>query len=145
MPTNDQDTRALTYLACRLRKETRGAGEWDQAGVQSVIAKLVGHNLAVTIERVTRHAADPDAKTPGAIQRPFVPEGPKAETRFPAKAGEDCRIHPGEHVDSCRSCAADRLTNDRSRPTTRPLDPERVKAKASETRAALRVNIEETL
>ena len=144
MPTNDQDARALTYLACRLRNETPKAGKWDDAGTHAVIAKLIGHNLATTIERVTRHAADPEAKTPGAINRPFTPDGPKAEIRFPAKAGQDCRIHPGEHDDSCRSCAADRLAGDKSAPTTaRPLPPERVKAKADQARAALRPEIEE--
>ena len=139
MPTNDQDARALTYLACRIRKETKGAREWDEAGTHAVIAELVGHNLAMTVERVTRHAADPEAKTPGAIRRPFVPDAPKSETRFPAKAGDDCRTHPGEHADNCRSCAADQHVGDRSRPrSTRRLDPERVKAKADQARAALR-------
>lgn len=32
----------------------------------------------------------------------------------PAKSGEDCRTHPGEHADICRACAADRLAGDRT-------------------------------
>lgn len=112
MPLNDQDARALTYLACRIRKETRGAREWDDAGTFAVISELIGQNLPLTIERVTRHAGDVDAKTPGAIKRPFVPAAPVAGPRFPAKSGEDCRIHPGEWADTCRACAADRLAGD---------------------------------
>lgn len=104
MPLNDQDARALTYLACRIRKETRGAREWDDAGTFAVISELIGQNLPLTIERVTRHAGDVDAKTPGAIKRPFVPAAPVAGPRFPAKAGEDCRKHVGEDAHACRLC-----------------------------------------
>lgn len=74
MPMNDQDARALTYLARRLRTETNGACEWDEAGVFSVVSSLIGQQLATSVERITRHAADPEAKTPGAINRPFVPD-----------------------------------------------------------------------
>lgn len=115
MTTTDQDARALTYLACRIRKETHGCREWDDAGTYAVIAELVGQSLAQTVERVTRHAADPEAKTPGAIKRPFVPAAVDAGPRFPAKAGNDCRIHKGEWADTCRSCAADRLAGDSPR------------------------------
>jgi hypothetical protein len=87
----DQDARALTYLACRIRKETRGAREWDEAGTFAEVAKLVGQNLAITIERVTRHAADVEAKTPGAIRRPFVPAAPGPEAWRPLKPEEACR------------------------------------------------------
>ena len=138
MPTNDQDARALTYLACRIRKETKGAREWDEAGTHAVIAELVGHNLAMTVERVTRHAADPEAKTPGAIRRPFVPDPPKSEIRYPAKPDDECRAHPGEWADTCRACAADRLTGEASKPRQARLDPEHVKSHADRARAALR-------
>lgn len=74
MPTNDQDARALTYLARRLRTETHGARAWDEAGTYAVVAKYVGQHLAETVERITRHAADVEARTPAAIARPFVPE-----------------------------------------------------------------------
>jgi hypothetical protein len=119
MPVTDQDARALTYLACRIRKETHGARAWDEAGTYSVVAELIGHSLATTTERVIRHAADPEAKTPGAIKRPFVPAAAEPGPRFPAKPGEDCRIHKGEWADTCRSCAADRLAGDT--PRTPPL------------------------
>lgn len=77
MPTTERDAQALAYLASRLREETHGAGKWDMNGIHAVISKLVGQNLAITIERVTRHAADPEARTPGAIDRPFVPDAAK--------------------------------------------------------------------
>jgi hypothetical protein len=111
MPTNDRDIQALTYLATRLRTETMGAGEWDQAGTHAVISRFKSHNLAVTIERVTRHAADTEARTPGAMERPFVPAPPVAGPRTNAKAGDpdECRRHVGEHVGTCRPCAVDHI------------------------------------
>lgn len=92
MPTTKRDLQALHYLAKRLREETRGAGEWHDAGLTPVLAKLEGHNLAITIERVTRHAADPEARTPAAIERPFVPEASAPPTPRPPKPEECCRI-----------------------------------------------------
>lgn len=127
MTTSDRDLQALHYLAQRLRAETHGAGKWDDAGLTSVLAKLKGHNLAITVERVTRHAADADARTPGAIERPFMPGPVEAGPRFPAKAGGDeCRAHPGEHATGCRSCAADRLANDAPAPIHRQKPPAEV-------------------
>lgn len=108
----DQDARALTFIACRIRKEVHGAREWDDAGTYAEISKLLGHNLPIVVERVTRHAGDVEAKTPGAIRRPFIPAAPDNGNRQPAKAGDDCRIHPGEWADNCRACASDRLAGD---------------------------------
>lgn len=104
MPVDDQDVRALTYIARRIREETRGAGVWDEAGTYAVISRFSGHNLALTIERVTRHAADKAARTPGAMERPFVPPAPEPGRRQPVKAGEDCRHHVGEDRHACRLC-----------------------------------------
>lgn len=121
MSTTKRDLQALQYLAQRLRDETHGAGKWHDNGLTSVLSKLEGHNLAITIERVTRHAADPEARTPAAIERPFVPEAQGPQPRFPAKAGRDeCRTHAGEHADNCRACAADRLVGE---PTPEPRPP----------------------
>ena len=93
MPLTDQDARALTFLARRLRTETHGCREWDDAGTYAKIAELIGQNLALSIERVLCHATDPDAKTPGAIGRPFLPpkpsDQPKAAAR-PLKRTEQC-------------------------------------------------------
>lgn len=88
MPLTDQDARALTYLARRLRTETYGACDWDEAGVWAIVSALVGQQLATSIERVTRHAADPQAKTPGAINRPFVPNAAEPERPRPPKPSE---------------------------------------------------------
>lgn len=112
MPTTKRDLQALHYLAQRLREETRGAGQWHDNGLTAVLSKLEGHNLAITIERVARHAADAAAKTPGAIERPFVPDAPQVGPRFPAKPGPDeCRNHKGEYVGSCRPCAAEQYAH----------------------------------
>jgi hypothetical protein len=107
MPVDDQDIRALTYIARRIRQETRGAGEWDEVGTHAVISRFKGHSLTITIERVTRHAGDAEARTPGAMERPFTPPAPVAGVRHPVKAGEDCRIHVGEERHACRLCAVD--------------------------------------
>lgn len=116
MPTTKRDLQALHYLAQRLREETRGAGKWHDNGLTAVLSKLEGHNLAITIERVCRHAADAEAKTPGAIDRPFVPEAATPGPRQPAKAGQDeCRQHVGEHAGACRLCAVGNITH--------PADP----------------------
>ena len=108
--TNERDLRALAYLATRLRTETMGAGKWDDNGIWPILKKLEGQNLAVVIERVARHAADPEAKTPGAILRPFVPQA-VVESRHPhpLRAGdpEECRIHKGQHRDHCGPCASE--------------------------------------
>lgn len=137
MPLTDQDAQALTYLATRLRAETPGAGKWDDAGTYSVIAGLIGQSLAVTIERVVRHAADKDAKTPGAIKRPFVPDAPEAGSRYPAKAADSCAAHPGEWADNCRACAADRLAGDAPAPRRREVDRESYQAGVARLRATI--------
>lgn len=103
MPTTKRDLQALQYLAQRLREETTGAGKWHDNGLTAVLSKLEGHNLAMTIERVCRHSADPDAKTPGAIERPFVPDLEPPGPPRPPKPSEACRtcgraLHPPDHV-----------------------------------------------
>lgn len=116
MTTTIRDAQALTYLATRLRDETHGCAKWDQAGTYAVIRELIGQNLAETIHRIVGHALDPEARTPGAIRRPFVPtRTDEPGRRQPAKAGEDCRLHPGEYVGSCRPCAVDSIDH--------PADP----------------------
>lgn len=138
MTTTEQDLRALAYLAQRLRTETHGAAKWDHAGLWPVLKRLEGHNLALTIERVTRHAADPDARTPAAIERPFVPEAPKATgVRYPPKAADECRLHPGEWATSCRACAGDALAGDPKRPTRAPRTGD-YSERVAELRAAMR-------
>ena len=140
MPTTDQDARALTYLAKRLREETHGANRWDEAGIYAIVAKLTGRNLALVVEQVTRHAADVDAKTPGAINRPFTPEAPKANRWEPPKAADQCPHHPGQWATSCGGCVADKHAADETpRPpaAVRPADPTRADDALKASRAAL--------
>jgi hypothetical protein len=84
MATNKRDIQWLTYGAQRLRDETHGACKWDEAGTFKIFAEeLIGTHFATALERVIGHATDPDAKTPGAIKRPFVPQVTSAPTRTP--------------------------------------------------------------
>lgn len=100
MTTTTRDAQALTYVACRLRDETHGCGKWDQNGTYAVISEFVGLNFDDTLHRVIGHALDPEARTPGAIKRPFVPKRHDEPARpGPLKADEACRncgrrIHP---------------------------------------------------
>lgn len=113
MTVSKGDAQALTWLARRLREDTHGCGPWDPAGTYAVIAELVGQNLAETVHRVIGHALDPEARTPGSIRRPFVPKrDSEGGRRTPAKAGEDCKRHPGEYVGSCRACRVDGLNSE---------------------------------
>jgi hypothetical protein len=128
----DQDARALTYLARRLRAETHGCREWDDAGTYAKVASLIGQNLAMTIERVLCHATDPEAKTPGAILRPFLTprpsEQPKARPTPPRKSEQCTRC--GGMLPDC-ACKREHLaaTYDDETPTER-MDREAAMAAA---------------
>ncbi len=135
MPVTARDAQALTYLAQRLRDDTPGCGKWDENGTNAVISRLLGQNLALTVERVVRHACDATARTPGAIDRPFLPDLPAPGPRHPASVGQDCPAHPGEYADACRSCAADRLAGDPA--TTRTRSAADPSAHAARIRARL--------
>lgn len=112
MPVTEQDARAIAYLAARIRTETGGT-RWDQPGIDAIVGKYVGRSLVAAVERVTRHAADPEAKTPGAILRPFVPAGVAIDTPpQPPRKHEACRVC-GRHVESCLC----------ERPATRAPEP----------------------
>ncbi|WP_235738972.1 hypothetical protein [Nocardioides alcanivorans] len=99
MPVTDQDARALAYLAIRLRVETN-ATTWDEAGTLAATQQLVGRGLHPSIERVARHAADPQARTPAAIHRPFLPDAPGPEAPSNPKPHEACTTC-GRHIDRC--------------------------------------------
>lgn len=112
MTLSKGDAQALTWIARRLREDTHGCGPWDPAGTYAVIVdELLGHNLAESVHRVIGHALDPEARTPGSIKRPFVPKRDEPTTGRvkPAKAGEDCKRHPGEYVGACRACNVEHL------------------------------------
>lgn len=84
MPTSDRDLQGLTYFARRLREDTHGCAPWDDSGTYAVFkTELAGTNLLIALERVIGHATDPEARTPGAIKRPFTPEPVKTEPPKP--------------------------------------------------------------
>jgi hypothetical protein len=139
---NEQDARALTYLAMRIRQETYGAGPWDEHGTFTNIRKLTGRSLALTAESIISHAADPAAKTPGVLAGPFrgtKPSEREPEKFRPPKADEACPVcggwcPPGD-------CVRDRFVADdeeRTPRVDRPASTE-VRAEAIKTaRAAMR-------
>lgn len=94
--TNTRDIQALVYLTRRLRDETYGAGDWHEAGIAAKLSELAGQNLASVVERVLCHATDPEAKTPGALHRPFLP--PKPSERGPQP------FSPPKRDEACRTC-----------------------------------------
>lgn len=103
----ERDVSAMVHLVSRLRQETHGANIWDGAGIHAKVKELLGQNLEITLERVLRHAADPEAKTPGAIHRAFLP--PAASEKPAQKRGnphrhEECPRHPGQWPDTCAGC-----------------------------------------
>lgn len=124
MTTTEQDARALAHLAYRLREDTHGARKWDQPGIWTEVSRLIGTNLAVACETVTRHASDPTADTPGAIRRGFIPGPPAPPIARPPKRDQECPRHPGSHAVGCSGCAADRLSHTPTpEPHTRRTDP----------------------
>lgn len=144
MPATDRDAQALAYLARRLREETFGCREWDDAGTYAVIkAELVGKQLAHAAETVLAHATDPEARTPGAIRRPFTPKPDGQPTRnHPPRRDEVCPAHPAYRADNCGGCAVDARAADDSDdgPATPPRawQPGDAHAGAQACRAAMR-------
>lgn len=111
MPIDDQELRAIQFLAERVRKATSGAKPWDSAGLAANLRKLAGRNLHMTIEHVLRHAADPAAKTPGVLAGSFTPEAPTPEQFRPPKAHEACGVCNGFRG-SCPCAVAGRAVDD---------------------------------
>lgn len=147
---NDQDARALTYLARRLRNETHGCRQWDEAGTWAKVSELIGQNLALSIERLLCHATDPEAKTPGSIKRPFTPPKPSEQPKRggPPKAHsrEECPTHPGQWAGSCATCATEGITAYYDPTPSDPVEGQRLRDEIRarrERRAALRPTSEE--
>lgn len=129
----DRDAQALTYLACRIRKEVPGARKWDEAGTHAEIVKMLGQNLPIVVERVTRHAGDVDAKTPGAIRRPFIPAAAVAGPPSPPRPHEACR-DCGRHFDSCLCDGGPKTRKPEQIPDPTPI-VDRLRAVIAETTA----------
>src|SRR5689334_13707822 len=81
MPLNDQDIRALTYLAERCRPY--GAPRWDSAGIFAAIAKVRQLNIADVALSVIRAADDEKAETPGVIANTDAPNWQERRTNRP--------------------------------------------------------------
>lgn len=124
MSTTAQDLRALAYLAERLRREGTGP-VWHANGIAAALADLEGQPLDEVVERVTRHAADPDARTPAAILRPFVPPARGVQWRpTPGPWCADCGVARSRH---------DRADHDFARPAER-RPPEAIAAIVQDAR-----------
>jgi hypothetical protein len=101
MPVTDQDLRALTYLARRLRDETHGCAAWDEAGTYAVLkTELAEQSLPHAVERALGRATDPEAKTPFALASGGG-ESASAEGTCPAWCTDhiemtDCSYHKSE-------------------------------------------------
>lgn len=75
MAVTEQDISALQHLAYRIREDTHGLVPWDRQGTHVIFKReLLGKHLLTAIETVVAHASDPEAKTPAAITRPFLPK-----------------------------------------------------------------------
>lgn len=138
MSIDDQELRALHFLALRVRRATSGAGPWDADGLMTNLRKIADRNLHLTVEHVLRHAADPNAKTPGVIVGSFTPEAPKATPKLhPPKKADECRHHPGQYPPPyCGPCATEgRAWGDDQATPTSPADRE---ASLAACREALR-------
>lgn len=137
---DDQELRAIQFLAERVRKATSGAGPWDSHGLTANLRKLAGRNLHLTIEHVLRHAADPKAKNPGVLLGSYTPEAPtSAGHPHPPRREEACPICGG-HLGACPCQRAPRAYDEDTAPSTqrpRPADPATKAAAIAAARAEL--------
>lgn len=104
MPVEATDVPQFVGLAERLRRETYGCKVWDRDGAEVVFARtLVGLNFVTALELVMAHACDPDAKTPGAINRKFKPDlaPPPAIRPTAANQCRECGMVAGQCHPSC--------------------------------------------
>lgn len=99
MGATARDLAGLAWFVGRLRQDTPGANRWDRPGVEAVLAKWEGRDLRTCLERL-RHAADPTAKTPEALNRPWVPEPVGPQPARPPRVDEACH-GCNRHLDRC--------------------------------------------
>lgn len=97
MAVTDLDVSALEHLAYRIREDTHGIKPWDRQGTHVIfVRELKGKHLLTAIETVVAHASDPEAKTPAAITRPFLPAVQRAAASRAKQPGPD---------DRCTTCS----------------------------------------
>lgn len=111
----DQDLRALTYAAIRVRQGVPGASRWDEQGTYANIAKVRDRSYAEVNMAVTRAAADRDVENPGVIPsngshwqesaavRSYIPHivAPEHRCGICSKAREKCareRVADDDHA-----------------------------------------------
>lgn len=122
MSADDQELRALAFLALRIRRATSGAGPWDEDGLMTNLRKIQNRNLHMLVEHTIRHAADPAAKTPGVLQGTFTPEAPVPDNRArPPKRAEQCP-RCGGFRGSC-ACQHEHRADDEDLPPMPPVEP----------------------
>lgn len=127
MSTTAADIGLLVDLAYRIREDTPGCKPWDRQGTHVIFTReLRNMHLLTALEIVTRHAADPEAKTPAAITRKFLPAAtkPSATTeKCPEHFGQPpppfCAIHAQEPVTAYWDEPVDRVPQDTARETAR--------------------------
>lgn len=87
--TDDLTLSALGHLVTVIRAD-RKLPTWDRRGIDQVLASLRhldAHELAT---RAIGHAADPEARTPGALRRPFLPTPAAPRPAGPPPKREQC-------------------------------------------------------
>lgn len=91
--------------------------DWDQRGILAALSKCQSFDKQDTIRAALAAAADPDVRTPGVIPKagshwdpPGRTQSTSTRIRRPPKREQECEQHPGEWQDSCRCCAADRIS-----------------------------------
>lgn len=139
MPVTREQADRLTAHALDCRPI--GAPRWDGPGVFAAIGRVRHLAYPEVAMAVTRAASDPTAETPGVIcatdsihwREKVTPPG----SHRPARAGQDCRIHPGEWAESCRACASNRLAGD-CEPRTHEGRSTRAAEHAAEARRRMR-------
>jgi hypothetical protein len=115
MTLNASQQQALVFLATTTRPF--GSSTWDAPGVAKHVAALVGKGLSdqEVINRTLGHAWDRNAKTPGVLATPVRMAGQVEASNpvpYPATRADECRLHPGQPIDSCKACAADAALGD---------------------------------
>lgn len=126
MPLNDQDIRALTYLAGRCRP--LGAPRWDEAGIFAAITKVRHLAMDDVALSVIRAAADAKAQTPGVISNTRAPNWQeravsRSQPFEPLKPSERCSIcNQPRH--RCERLAAVGPDGHTFTPDLPPADPE---------------------
>jgi hypothetical protein len=109
MSLDEQDIRALTFIATRLRPAHSPHAAWDEAGIAACIAKVRQFSLAEVARAVINAASDPTAKTPGLIADMTSSawrEKPIEPIVHPPRI---CREHGIQFTTVCPGCRADQL------------------------------------